>query len=457
VTASTSILIITPDVITAQMAGPAIRAWEFARLLTAAGHRVTLAAQQVAPSMSAPFTLAAYTNDQALLPLARDHKVLLLQGLTISQHAALQRLDKIFVIDFYDPFLLEMIALDTFPSEQMRQHIYKLHLGATRVQAQVGDFFICASEQQRDYWLGVLSYAGRVNRTAYVADSSLRNLIDVVSFGLAGERPGHTRRVLRGVHPCIGADDPLILWNGGIYNWFDPFTVIRAMQRVVQEMPHARLFFMGTRHPNPDAQIASVSQQAMALARELGLLDRHVFFNDAWVPYEERHNYLLEADVAVSAHLDTIETQFSFRTRILDCIWAGLPLVSTRGGSLPSLMEAHGLGVTVGVGDETEMAEALLKLLHARGDRSTLRPRFSQLAESFTWEQVSQPLLDFCAHPQKAADRRPGVQDRMKTATLREYHAPTTVLGKLLLYLRLFGIGGMVRSVWQKLTHGESG
>ena len=42
---------------------------------------------------------------------------------------------------------------------------------------------------------------------------------------------------LKGVVPGIGADDKVILWGGGIYNWFDPLTLIRAVDRLRQRRP----------------------------------------------------------------------------------------------------------------------------------------------------------------------------------------------------------------------------
>ncbi len=56
-----------------------------------------------------------------------------------------------------------------------------------------------------------------------------------------------------------------------------------------------------------------------------GALGTSVFFNPDWVAYEDRGDYLLEADAGVSTHFAHIETEFAFRTRILDYLWAGLP------------------------------------------------------------------------------------------------------------------------------------
>ena len=107
------------------------------------------------------------------------------------------------------------------------------------------------------------------------------------------------------------------------------------------------------------------------LAEELGLLDRRVFFNEGWVPYDERGAYLLEADVGVSAHFDELEARFAFRTRLLDCIWAGLPIVTSRGDALAEVVEERGLGRAVPPGDVDAYAEALDDVLDR--DRASLR------------------------------------------------------------------------------------
>ncbi len=75
--------------------------------------------------------------------------------------------------------------------------------------------------------------------------------------------------------------------------------------------------------PTPTSPRCAWPSRPGALADELGLTGRHVFFNEEWVPYDERQNYLLDADVAVTTHFHHVETEFSFRTRVLDYLWAG--------------------------------------------------------------------------------------------------------------------------------------
>jgi hypothetical protein len=38
---------------------------------------------------------------------------------------------------------------------------------------------------------------------------------------------------------------------------------------------------------------------------------------------------LREADIGVSLHREDVETRYSFRTRVLDYLWAGLPIITT--------------------------------------------------------------------------------------------------------------------------------
>ena len=218
------------------------------------------------------------------------------------------------------------------------------------VALATGDAFVCASEKQRDFWLGALASARRLDRASYERDPSLRTLIDVVPFGIDSEPP-EPGPALRGVVPGIGADDKILLWPGGIWNWFDPLTVIRAVHEISRRRDDVRLYFLGVKHPNPEIPDMAMAGEAVALAEELELRDRVVFFNFGWVPYAERGRYLLEADVAVSAHFDDIETRFAFRTRFLDCLWAGLPIVTTRGDTLGELIVASGGGSAVDVGD----------------------------------------------------------------------------------------------------------
>ncbi|MDA8043649.1 MAG: glycosyltransferase [Actinomycetota bacterium] len=393
----------TDDVLTQRMAGPAIRAWQIAEAL-APDHEVVLATTSPTCQRSSPAFGTEAAGPERFAELERWCTVVLFQGYVLNHVPVLRTTDKVMVVDLYDPLHLEALELNAPRPEPERSYNVASSVRVLGEQMLRGDFFVCASEKQRDLWLGFLSAAGRVNPANYAADPSLRSLIDVVAFGLPGHRPEHTRAALKGVVPGIGADDEVVLWGGGVYDWFDPLTAIRALDRVRESHPKVRLFFLGVRHPNPAIEEARTLVAARELARELGLYGTHVFFNEEWVDYDDRQNFLLESDVAISLHVEHIEAAYSFRTRILDYMWAGLPIVATRGDTFAELIEREGLGAVVPGEDVEAVAAALGGLLGHATARQECRDRTAGIARRFVWAEVLRPLVQFCAAPSRAAD-----------------------------------------------------
>ena len=223
----------------------------------------------------------------------------------------------------------------------------------------------------------------------------------MVPFGLPSEAPRRTGPGLRTSIDGIEDDDRVILWAGGVYNWFDPLVVIRAVGRLADRIGGVRLVFLGMQHPNAAIPKMRAATEARAVSDHLGLTDRVVFFNEGWVPYDQRAAFLLDANVGVSTHLDQIEARFSFRTRVLDYLWSGLPMVLTEGDVLAELVAAERLGQVVPAGDVTAVEAALEATLLSEPPSKS---RFAAVTASMTWERVAQPLVDFCANPQRAPD-----------------------------------------------------
>ncbi len=397
------ILVITNDSLGARMAGPAIRAFRMAGALHAEGHDVTLFTTGTC-ELDAAFTVRrGWTAELQECEAWCD--VVVFQGFVIDGQPWLAQSDKVMVVDLYDPFHLEQLEL----SSEVADHDVRVEVVASTVavlneQIARGDFFLCASEKQRDFWLGALGALGRINPPVYDADKSLRSLIDVVPFGVDDEAPRQSRHAIRNAVEGIAADDEVLLWGGGVYNWFDPLTLIRAVHELAERRPKLRLYFLGMKHPNPEVPQMRMATAAMALADELGLTGGHVFFNHDWVPYEQRADWLLDADIGVSTHLDHVETAFSFRTRVLDYLWAGLPIVCTEGDAMGDLVAEHHLGATVPPGDPAALAAALETLLGDDGRRKEAATAVADIAPGFAWSTALAPLVAFCHAPRRAPD-----------------------------------------------------
>jgi glycosyltransferase involved in cell wall biosynthesis len=449
----TRVLVVSAEPVGGAMAGPAIRALELARVL--AGHcRVTLAAP--APSrLEDPRIelLEASAEDfDRLLGALRAHDVVVAQQLPAQLLRYVQRLPIRYVADLYNPLMIEVLeALDDAGAPRERTVARRL-TRSVFAQCAAADFVICASERQRDLWLGGMGLSGLIDLDAYRRDRSYRTIVDVVPFGLPERPPAHRRAVLKGVWPGIGADDRVLIWGGGIWRWLDPLTPIRAVERLAADGRRVHLFFLGVDRPGADRQaIPSGAEQAIAYARERGLEGALVHFNRDWVPYEERESYLLEADVGISAHHEHLETRFSFRTRVLDYLWAGLPMVLTRGDSMAELVERRALGATVAAGDDEGFAAACAELLEDDGARARTAGRVRDAAASFRWEEVARPLVDYCLnHRDRPAPRR-----RLATSMMAIYGQYPGILANFVATEGPIGVGRrMIRHVARALRHG---
>jgi len=401
------VLIISTDAVGKRMAGPAIRCWEFANVLSKE-HEVVLAIPNQTDLDSTDFQIDSYQGEQGSAIL--NHwvtwcDVLICQGFVLNDYPFLQKAGKPIVVDIYDTLSLEILELFKYKGVEERVDVHQARLSMLNEQLKIGDFFICSSEKQRDFWIGAMSSLNRVNPRVYDSDKTLRAFIDVIPFGIPAVAPRHSKRVLKGVHENIKEDDKLILWAGGIYNWFDPLTLIRALGLIAKERKDVKLFFMGLKHPNPDVSEMEIVRDAINLSKDLGLYEKQIFFNFGWVPYEERQNYLLEANIGVTTHPQHLETEYSFRTRIMDYIWANLPIVFTKGGPISEMIERYELGKTVEAENPDELAAALLELLDNPKLYESFRENMKNLASRFIWEDIAEPLRIFCSDPRFAPDK----------------------------------------------------
>jgi glycosyltransferase involved in cell wall biosynthesis len=397
------VLVVTADVLRRQMAGPAMRAWHIAQRL-AEEHEVRLLTTSPYCEVEPEGFTALAAGPEGVAEAEAWSDIMVLQGYVTLHHPVLAGSAKIIVFDVYDPLHLETLSLTKGGSGPARDDHVRLSVETLNYQLQRADFLICASDRQRDLFLGQLCALGRANALTYDECPTLRRLIDVVPFGLPDEPPQHRGAALRGVVPGIGPEDDVLVWAGGVYNWFDPLTLIRAVAGVAEQGRPVRLYFMGLRHPNPDVPEMQMANDARALAEELGVAGKNVFFNDGWVDYSERENFLLEATLGVTMHFDSAETRFSFRTRALDYLWAALPIVTTQGDAFAELVHDEGLGLVVPPEDPEALERALMRLLVDREMAEACRARAAAVRERFRWSLVLGPLVEFCRSPRRAPD-----------------------------------------------------
>ena len=404
--AQAKLLIISYDMVGKHMAGPGIRFYEFAKVLSNYLD-VTLAAPNRIDIDSEGFKTRQYSinNYETLRKCTENIDIILIQGHILYYFPFLKKFNGKIIVDLYNPFNLESLEMYKNDSMADRLRIDKNNLNILKIQFAIGDFFICASEKQRDYWIGMLNAVGRVNPYTYDKDSTLKKLIDVVPFGIPSDLPEHTKDVAKGVIPNIKEDDMIALWGGGIWNWLDPITAIKALWEVTRSRKDIKMLFIGAKHPDPKLPEMKKCVEAIKLSKELDLFGEYVFFNE-WTPYKMRQNFLLEADVGLSIHQERIETEFSYRTRVMDYVWAKLPIITTEGDLVAKMVKEKNIGEVVKYENAHKLARVMESMLVNKSLREIYKKNLYKIAPKFYWENVTRPLVEYCVNADYAIDKK---------------------------------------------------
>lgn len=398
------LLIITHEHIGPRMAGPGIRAWEIARAIAQYGFPVTLATPYSGIIGADKVRVVEFSWDdpQSLEVWIRDTDVVMAMGSVLSRviHLLGRPLELPTIVDLYDISeieiaLIQAVANPSFP-------LVDLLIAETLAYLSNGDFFICATERQLDFWMGVLWMTGRLNPRTLTLNPE--HWFARVPMGIPDNPPRPGGSVLKGVIPGIGPQDKVVLWMGGIWEWTDPLTLAIAFERVLSQRKDIRLVFGALQHYDPQiAPPMSKAARFLEQCRKSGWLGRFVFFLD-WVPYERRDAYLLEADIGISLHEKSWENRYAIRARSLDYLWASLPCVLSAGDEMANLLASYDLAKVVPPGDPVAVADALLAWLNDLPPRVDLEARLSALRESWRWSSLVRPIVEFLQQPRLAPD-----------------------------------------------------
>ncbi len=378
------VALLSSEPIRARMAGIGIRYLEMARRLPAAGVEVVLlspAAPEEAPALPAGATVRCAERGR-LAELVGDCDAAVAQG-QWANDLLLEAPTLPVAIDLYDPWLVENLHY----TSELGLDPYRNDHASWLLQLSRGDFFLCSGDEQRLFYQGFLAALGRVNPRRVAADPDLQGLIAVVPFGIPDALPPH-----RPYLPPRAPGERRLLF-GGLYDWYDPWTALDAFARVARA--EWRLYFI--RNPNPDGTPQRLWREVEAWCRERGSWGRSVVALD-WIEAERRYDLLRDVDALVATHRPSLETRLSLRTRFLDALAAGCPVVTSEGGAMSRLLVEHQAGWVVPAGDAAALASALEA---AAEDREARAGGARRLAESFAWQRVLEPLVEFCRQPRR--------------------------------------------------------
>jgi len=370
----TRVLLVCPEPLAhRQPAGIGIRFLEIANALRHEGHEVTL-----------------LTPDEGLTPEHLNRATAAADVAIVQGHAANDLFAHMtplpVAVDLYDPFIVENLHYYAQRGSEVFTHDH-----ATLMSSLLnGDYFVCASEAQRLFYLGVMLAIGRLNPIVFQRDPHLDSLIGIAPFGVGSPQ----------TMPPRASTAPNILF-GGIYDWYDPILAIESVAIARARVPLLTLTFNA--HPNPELTPQSQTARAMEHVRRKGY--NFIRF-DPWVPYEERASFYGSFTIALLTFPRSIETDLSMRTRVYDYLWAGLPIITSSAPGTDELLQRYHCGSVIRRDDPGEIANELVNILTDRVRYETMVSGTRAFVIHHQWQRTLRPLLDFCARP--AIDREKG-------------------------------------------------
>jgi glycosyltransferase involved in cell wall biosynthesis len=380
-----TIVLVTNDVIGDSCAGPGIRYIEIGKMMARKGYDVALLGKKPSFSSPQPFIYDPLTTSNLIRHLRKSDTLIIRGGGPLTTLIALlfsHNKDRIADLYAFTHFEVPHLLAETFLQRYIIEVRKIFHGVKLSLYSRYFTKFWVANERQREFLSGAVDSAGIHTGQEDIA---------IIPFGYPSAKPVKRKNVLRGVVDGINTDDFILIWGGGVWDWLDPVTLVKAMALVGERTDKIKLYFMGMKAPS--GYVPEKGRELIGLSRELGLLNRNVFMNEGWTPYDARTDYLLEADVGVSLHPASLETYYSFRTRNLDYVYCGLPMIHTEGDVWADMIERNKLGFVVSPGDQGEVAEKILELYTNPSLLSEMKKNINTFFPTYTWETVGEKAV----------------------------------------------------------------
>lgn len=249
--------------------------------------------------------------------------------------------------------------------------VHRLLNGSTPARAGIGgaDALVVPSHLQVDQ-LG----ARRDDRPVRV----IPNGVDTDAFAPAGPARQSEAREELDVH-----GDPTFLYYGHLSPWKGVDTLVEALPQLLDEHPASRCLLAHTPYGDGGRELRDRLE-------ELGVRDRVRLAGVTDVS-----DLLAAADVAVLPQRASVGTACHPNV-LLECMAGGLPVVASRVGSIPEVVDDGVHGLLVPPGDPAALGQALSRLAGDPSLRRKLgREARRRVEDRFTWPTVADDLEAF--------------------------------------------------------------
>jgi len=283
-----------------------------------------------------------------------------------------KKLDLPTVLDLHGPHMLER-EFQRF-GDRMSNAQHKV------AALRKADFFVCAGQKQRLYFLAWLMAAGIPTEALDIA---------VVPVCVSPQLPSH--EWLDG--------EPTFVYGGVFLPWQDPSVGLRALLRSMEKHRYGRLRVFGGRHPTLPEDVNGI-ESYRTLEASLRNNARVEFVG--FVSHEQLVEEYCRAHVALDVMVHNLERELAFTTRTVEYLWCGLPVIHQDYSELSLMISRYEAGWVVDPANETQVEAAIEEVLTCPQEARQRGENAQQLVrELLVWDKAIEPLNAFCHSPRQ--------------------------------------------------------
>lgn len=226
--------------------------------------------------------------------------------------------------------------------------------------------------------------------------------------------------------------------------------VLKALPKIIAEIPNVVYIVLGATHPNIVRQHGESYRLSLErLANDLGI-QNHVIFYNRFVEEDELKEFLGAADIYITPYLNKTQITSGTLSYAFGC---GKAVISTPYWHAEELL-AEDRGILVPFGDSEAIAKEVIGLLKDEPKRHAMRKKAYMLGREMMWSNVAHQYMRVF---QKARKERPVWISRsytVKTLNEEKRHLPEIRLDAL---FRLIGSPGIIQHAIFSIPRYESG
>ena len=288
-----------------------------------------------------------------------------------------------------------------------------------------GDIFSGCGRAQCHMMVGELAMTGRLNNRTFAYEFTRAILPGSPPCAVDGAGPGekHARQLL--AQHGIADTDFVVLWCGGYNTWTDVETLFHGLEVAMESNPRIHYVSVGANTYNaPD----NVYDRFVAMTAASPHSERYHMLG--WRPWSEMATYYCESNVGINIDALHYETIFGTRTRLVEMIASGLPVVTSLGAELSYLLRDAGVALTFEVGDWQMLGQGLRRMAADSAltwAMAVAAYRYAQ--EDLSFATTTAPLRHWVQNPAPAPDR----QELSQSARVRKVeHRARTALRQVI-------------------------